>query len=179
MPVSKLFFRIYGYFYCIVLKIIYPSNIFFRSFIKSDGFFTIEISKNSKLFIGKNVFCKKGVLIASRENSKILINDNVFINRNSSIISRKKIILGKGVLLGENVKIYDHNHAIVGNRVKRRDFTTYMIKIGRECWIGNDSNILKNAYIKPYSIIGAMSLVNKPLVESGIYFGIPIKRYQK
>ncbi len=51
------------------------------------------------------------------------------------------------------------------------------IKIGKYCFIGTNTVILKGSEVPDYSVVGAMSLVNKKLDEEYLlYGGVPIKK---
>lgn len=140
----------------------------------SCGFFKIEIAKNAKLIIEGDITLKSGTIIGVRKNSILKIGKGCFFNRNCSIVCREEIDIGNSCLFGESVKIYDNNHKVSLGKIYRDSYDTSPIVIEEGCWIANDVNILKGSFIPKNSVIGAMSLVNKKLDDSGIYAGIPV-----
>ena len=159
---TNFFFRIYSEIYNLYLRFL-CKNINLKGRIIFDGFSNIEISKNAQIDILGTITLRSGVLIAVRNDAKLLIKDGCFFNRNISIV------------FGENVKIYDNDHRVVNDITCRNIFDTKEITIGDYCWVGNDVNILKGSIIKNKTIIGAMSLVKGKLNKPGIYVGIPVK----
>ena len=65
-------------------------------------------------------------------------------------------------MMGENVKLYDHNHRISNPNILKRDqgFKNRPIKIGRNCWIGNNVTLLGGADIGDNSVVGAGCIVD-------------------
>ena len=170
----NFFFRIYSEIYNLYLRFL-CKNINLKGRIIFDGFSNIEISKNAQIDILGTITLRSGVLIAVRNDAKLLIKDGCFFNRNISIVCRENIEIGKCSIFGENVKIYDNDHKIINGVVCRDKFSTKKIIIGDSCWIGNGVNILKGSIVKDKTIIGAMSLVKRELNKEGIYAGIPVR----
>ena len=169
-----IFYKIYQFLYISSLKITRGSSFIFNGKISSSGFFKIEIAKNAKLTISGNITLKSGTIIGVRKNARLTIDDGCFFNRNCSIICREEITIGKNCLFGESVKIYDNDHKLFAGKIYKDEYITSSIVIEDECWIANDVNILKGSYIPKNTVVGAMSLVNKRLEQSGIYAGIPV-----
>ena len=170
----KIFFKIYTPLYIFYLKLIKRGRLKVSGKVSSDRFFRIEIARNARLVIDGNLDIKSNVLIAVRKNAKLSIGHGCFFNRNCSIVCREEVSIGNDCMFGENVKIYDHDHKIDHRTISKTLYNTNSITIESGCWIANDVNILKSSYIKSNSVIGAMSLVNKPLEQSGIYTGVPV-----
>jgi len=175
----QLFFKMYTFFYISYLKIVYHKQIEIKGKVKAKRFFRIEISRSSQLKIEGDIDIKENLLIAVRKNAKLTIGKNCFFNRNCSIIVRKNISIGSECMFGENIKMYDHNHLISSQGASRKEYDSQSLVIGNNCWIGNDVNIFMGSEIKERSIIGAMSLVNKKLSETGIYLGVPVRLHKK
>ena len=73
------------------------------------------------------------------------------------IVCRKEITIGKGVTIGPNVVIYDHDH----DMVNRGNLVCKSISIGDNTWIGAGSTILKGVSIGDNSVIAAGTIVTK------------------
>jgi acetyltransferase-like isoleucine patch superfamily enzyme len=144
--------------------------------ILDEGFAKISIDKGAKLIIKGNVSLRKNTQILIRENAICIIGKGSFFNRNCSIVCRKNIEIGEDCLFGEDVKIYDNDHLVDANKIYKKKFKTSKVLIGKNVWVGNNVNILKQSIIYSNSIIGAMSLVTSDLKEPGVFVGIPAKR---
>lgn len=80
------------------------------------------------------------------------------------IVARKKIVISEGTLIGEGCLITDSDHHYLGSNleISRNDpkyIKSESIYIGKNVFIGARSIILKGAYIKDNTIIGAGSVV--------------------
>lgn len=153
---------------------LYRSN----SFISKDtpkigeGSYFIVYNDNSKINIRKNVELRRNILI-SIFGGYLEIGENVFINNNTSINCFERIIIGENTLIGEGVKIYDHNHKIQEmpngiQNVSRDEFNTESVIIGSNCWIGSNVTILKGVEIGDNVVIGACNLIYKSVPANTI-----------
>ena len=133
-----------------------------------------EIKDGIKSFIIRKGFCCRNFcffLIYS--DASLIINKNVFFNNGCSINCFENIEIGENSIFGEGVKIYDHNHKYHYDvddvlTIKRNEFTTAPVKIGKNCWIGSNVTILKGVEIGDNVIIGAGCLVYKSVPANSI-----------
>ncbi|KGN79195.1 hypothetical protein HW49_07060 [Porphyromonadaceae bacterium COT-184 OH4590] len=133
----------------------------------------------SYLFMAEDAILKAEDSFDIYSGAKIYINRGAqlslgggYINHNVNISCFKKIEIGKGVVIGENVTIRDSdNHNIVGST---KAFTQ-PIKIGNHVWIGLNVTILKDVTIGDGAIIAAGSVVTKDVPPHSIVAGVPAK----
>ena len=89
------------------------------------------------------------------------------------------ISVGNNVHLASNVGFITHDvtHNMLNYRDKNASFREYIgcIEIGDNVFVGANTTILYNSKIPSDTIIGANSLVNKPLTKSGVYAGVPAR----
>ena len=117
-----------------------------------------EFNMGSKVVLGEKIRVHSGCKIKARPKSKLYIGDNVKINYNCVIVCRNSISIGEGTEFGPSVYIYDHDHDFrVG--LKREQMTTDSITIGKNCWIGANTIILKGTTIGDNSVVGAGSVI--------------------
>ncbi|MEZ9786454.1 acyltransferase [Vibrio breoganii] len=117
-----------------------------------------------------NGFRNKFSLYISVCKGKLAIGENVFFNNDVSINVRKKVIIGNNVLLGEGVKIYDHDHDYrLGSKGWRKSFTSNPITIEKNVWVGANCIILQGAHIEEGSVIAAGSIVSKRVPRNSLY----------
>lgn len=57
-----------------------------------------------------------------------------------------------------------------------RKITKAPVEIGRYAVLGTGAVVLPGGSLGEGSVVGALSLVTKPLEPWGVYFGIPVKR---
>ena len=106
---------------------------------------------DSSCTIGKGVFILPGTIL----DKGCIIGNNVLLNT--------------GVVVAHDSII--HAHSFIAPAVKIAGFTT----IGSKCFLGINATILNNLTICDEVIVGGGSLINKSIIKSGIYIGIPAK----
>ena len=85
-------------------------------------------------FLGKKVRFRRFFLTSG--TGEIIIGNDVFFNNNVSLNSLERIEIGDNVLIGEDVKIYDHDHKFGGTpfEIKKHEFKTESVLIGNNVW---------------------------------------------
>lgn len=128
-------------------------------------FFLNCIPNGSISFLGK-FDCRRFVSISS-SGGEIVFGGNVFLNNYSSITCRGKIQIGNNTLIGESVKIYDHDHVFSKHGlIKDQGYKVGSVVIGKNVWIGSNVTILRDTVIGDNSVVGA-GCVLKGTYKSG------------
>lgn len=97
------------------------------------------------------------------------------------ISSRSKVTVGKHVLLGGNVRIYDNDFHSLDPRLRkdpgedRRHIKSRPVTVGDEVLIGTNSIILKGVHVGDRSVIGAGSIVSCDVPADEIWSGNPAR----
>lgn len=134
--------------------------------------FVAQISETAKLQFGKNLDFRNYISIWVGKNAELKMGDNVFMNNFCSVNCLKSIEIGENTIFGEGVKVYDHNHAYShGNgelKVNRKEFTYGPVKIGKNCWLGSNTVVLKGVSIGDNSIIGAGCVIHKDVPANSV-----------
>ena len=153
--------------------------------------------KGSQLNIGENCTIKSSflsnliglsqrtIIVTRTEEAKIEIGNNVGIS-GTTIYARKEITIGDNTLIGGNVKILDNDFHPIEVEARNLDIKekigTRKIKIGKDCFIGANSLILKGVEIGDGSVVGAGSVVTGKFPSNVVIAGNParvIKRLDK
>lgn len=107
----------------------------------------------------------------------------VYVGPFSSIIaSVSSIYIGDNVFIGPSVVIANADHYMGADFSKTKDVdkeNTKDIVIGKDCWIGSNSVILKGVNLGEGCVVGAGSVVTKSFPRGSIIFGNPAKLYKK
>lgn len=113
------------------------------------------LSSSGTLEIGNGCEFKKNVDLQA--NSGCLhIDDGVFINSDSLLVACDSISVGSGTAIGNGVKIYDHDHVFVAEGEQPwNQTTTEPVTIGKNCWIGANTVILRGTRIGDNCVVGA------------------------
>ena len=156
---SKYIDNAYGYIKGAFKRTI--SKVYSKSFSIGKS---LRLFKGSKLSlyqkalgsIGNNVKVDENSVVVCTGGAHLIIGDNVGIGPQNRIICRNDISIGEGTLFGPNVFVYDHDHVFdIENGVRRSEFTCGDVIIGRNCWIGANTVILKGTNIGDNCVIGA------------------------
>ena len=122
-----------------------------------------------RLHIGKRVCWRKGFTLMKAPEAVVDIGDNCYFNNYCTVDANARITIGEGALIGENVKIYDHNYRFNTDKpIKEQGFSNGEVYIGNHCWIGNSAVILKGAHISDHCVIGAGCVVSDFVPEWSI-----------
>lgn len=131
------------------------------------------LRKNSTLILrGNNRFYKNADITVSPGG--ILELENAWININAQIHCAKHIYIGEGTLIGEGVRIRDHdNHQIIKDGKAMPSAAP--IYIGKGVWIGINVTILKGVTIGDGAIVAAGSVVVKDVAPRTLVGGVPAR----
>lgn len=156
---------------------------------------------NAKLEIGKNVTIKSSflsnlvglysrtIIVTRAPGAKIEIGDNVGIS-GATIYARKKISIGENTCIGGNCKILDNDfhpiEAEARNMLMRDEnggnsdlVPSQEIKIGKNCFIGCNSIILKGTVLGDGCVVGAGAVVCGRYDDSCVIVGNPAQVIRK
>lgn len=112
---------------------------------------------------------------------KIIIEDRVKIS-NAVFFSFKGIYVGKDTFIGGGVKIYDSDfHSLLPDERLNgnKNIPKAEVRIGKRCFIGGNSTILKGVSIGDEAVIGAASVVTKNIPAGEVWAGNPAKFIKK
>ena len=152
------------------------------------------LNKGGKIKIGNDVTIHSGrydipigfenrTSLWVRKGAEIEIGDNCGLS-NAVLCSNKRIILGKHVLLGGGVKIYDTDfHSL--DYLQRRELNNDLnrksadVVVEDDVFIGAGSIVLKGVHIGARSIIGAGSVVSSDIPCEEVWAGNPARCIRK
>lgn len=126
--------------------------------------------------LGNKVAIGRNTTIAVLSNGTLSIAESVGLGDNNQIVCHGDIVIGERTICGPNVLIYDHNHKFDEQLgVNRFKYNVGEVKIGKDCWIGANSIILKDVHVGDRCIIGAGSIVTKDIPSNSVAVGNPAK----
>ncbi len=125
----------------------------------------ISIKSSGDLYIGSRCEFMNDVDLQAN-SGQLVISDGVFINSGSLIVACDRVVISEGTAIGSGVKIYDHDHVISSDGPQHWNQTvTDSVYIGKNCWIGANSIILKGSCIGDNCVIGAGSIIKGNIPE--------------
>lgn len=120
---------------------------------------SIALSPRACIDFGKSLRTRGGCVFNVQGSGRLTFGTKVFLNHGCQINCRGMISIGDGCEFGPNVLIFDHDHSYRGGVFKDGDFQLGSIEIGRNCWIGAGSIILRGTTIGDGSVIAAGSIL--------------------
>lgn len=134
----------------------------------SDFFY---IRRSGIVSIGQNTSLRDRVTFRVDEKSSVILGNNVFVNDGCEFNCHESIVVEDGVMFGQNVLLYDHDHDYRrGPQQKRTMFVTAPITIEANAWIGANCVILKGVTIGENSIIAAGSVVTRDVPSNSLFY---------
>jgi acetyltransferase-like isoleucine patch superfamily enzyme len=129
----------------------------------------IDISENTEITIEEGVTINESNNIALKKNGQFIIGKNTYITR-ATIACYEKIEIGENCILGEGLKIFDHNHQYTTEpfSVSKTEFNTAHVKLGNNVWTGANCIILKGVTIGDNVILGAGCVIHKDIPANSI-----------
>lgn len=151
-------------------------SIFYRKAVGGDLIMGSNVSINSHRISDPIGGDTKTMLIVG-PSGKLILHDHVSIS-NSTLFAAEHIEIGAHTCIGGGVKIYDTDfHSIIpeyrlnGNT----NVKTAPIHIGKKCFIGGHSIILKGITIGDEAVVGAGSVVTRNIPSREVWAGNPAK----
>ena len=150
--------------------------------------------KGAKISIGENVKIKSSflsnlvglysrtIIVTRTKDAKITIGDNVGIS-GATIYARNSIEIGDNALIGGNVKILDNDFHPLEIEARNNDIKEKIlskpVKIGKNCFIGCNSIILKGTELADGCVVGAGAVVSGKFEANSVIAGNPAKVIKK
>lgn len=114
----------------------------------------LEFSRKAKVRFGRKVRIHSGTKIKARGGACMDIGDNVRVNYNCIFVAHEHIEIGDGTEFGPSVYIYDHDHDYRAG-LKNDKFRKSAVVIGKNCWIGANTVILRGTKLGDNCVVGA------------------------
>lgn len=137
-----------------LLKVFHFKGLKFHLVERFSPNVVVEMGKRSTLVLGKMVRVHSGTKIKVRKNAKLIMESGVKVNYNCIIACRKEIKIGAGTQFGPSVYVYDHDHDYKAG-LKVGEYLSDSIEIGKKCWIGANTVILRGSKIGDNCVVGA------------------------
>ncbi len=121
---------------------------------------TIFIAPTAQVSLGEDVTINQHNFITIKDKAVFTVGAETYITR-ATISCLEEISIGSHCILGEGLKIFDHNHKHTKEpfSVSKTEFNTAKITIGNNVWTGANVTILKGVTIGDNVILGAGVLV--------------------
>lgn len=113
-----------------------------------------EMNKGAKVTLEKGVRVHSGTKIKVRKNAKLFMGADAKINYNCIIACHDSVSIGEGTEFGPSVYVYDHDHDYRAG-LKENKFLSAPVEIGKNCWIGANTVVLRGTKLGDNCVVGA------------------------
>jgi acetyltransferase-like isoleucine patch superfamily enzyme len=125
-------------------------------------------STNKGIFINSGVFIGRNTILSCK-NGDIYIGDNANIGFNSEIYSASTVRVGKNILIAAYTYLIGGDHDFLDTEKR----SSKGIIVEDSVWLGAGVKVLDGTTIGRNSIVGAGSVVNRPVPPSSVAWGTP------
>lgn len=158
----------------LIYKLAYGAKLRYSVFSKYSNGIQIRLCQKGRLNIGQNVTLRDGVRIRVNFNGKVSLGSGVGLNNYSLINAMEEITIGDNTIIGQGVKIYDHDHDYKKKgKIRTTGFQVSPVQIGNNVWIGSNVTILRGTQIGDNCVIGANTLVKGEIAANSLVFSKP------
>ena len=148
----------------------------------SDGV-TLIAKGEGGITIGNNVYLKDRVYLDTewRDTGYIRIGDHVYIGTGTTLHGHMGLEIGDHALLAQNITLtpYSHIYSDPAANIITQDGHCKKVTIGRDTYIGMGCCIMHSGDIGDGSVIGAGSVVVKPIPPYSVAVGNPARVIKK
>ena len=126
-----------------------------------------EFNRGSRVSIGKMVRAHSGCKFKVRKGAEFTVESGVKFNYNCIAACQDSIRIGEGTVFGPSVLLFDHDHDYRHPICEER-FLTAPISIGKNCWIGANTVILRGTTIGDNCVVGAGCVVKGEIPANSV-----------
>jgi acetyltransferase-like isoleucine patch superfamily enzyme len=105
----------------------------------------------------------------------IRVGKNTWIGPFTILDGSGGLEIGSNCSISSGVQIYSHDTVMWALSEGKAEYERRPVRIGDCCYIGSKTVITKGVTIGNYTVIGALSLVNKDIPDNSIAMGAPVK----
>lgn len=127
--------------------------------------------------IGTDVYIGRNTTIDCLRCATLFIGDRVTLTEGTFISVVERVQIGEDCLVGEYCSIRDANHSMsrIDQPIAMQPMEGSAISLSPNVWIGRGCAVLAGCSIGTGAVVGANSVVTRPLAANGIYAGTPAK----
>lgn len=164
------------------VRIVNPQYISLSDHVQiSDGATLIARGEGGIELAEKVRIKERAYLDTERPDGYIKIEKGVYIGTGTTLFGHCGLEIGEDSLLAQNITITPYSHIFEDATVpiKKQGGHTRKVTIGRDCYLGMNVSVLYSADIGDGSVVGAGSVVVKPLEPGSVAVGNPARVIRK
>lgn len=120
----------------------------------------VMLSKGASIDFGRGLRTRGRCGFNVQENGSLAFGKNVFLNLGCQFNCHASMRIEDGCEFGPYVLVYDHDHDFrSGGGIKDKSFSYGDVEIGKNCWIGAHTVILKGTHLGEGCVVAAGSVL--------------------
>lgn len=135
-----------------------------------------EVHGTGRVLIKQNCLLYPALYLETEEGGSIEIGAGVVISRGVHLVSRARISVGPGTMIGEYSSIRDSNHSRDDSKpIRDSGHSSKPITIGSNVWLGRGVTVLGGVNIGDNATVGANAVVTHNVPAGAVVAGVPAR----
>ena len=150
-----------------LMKLFLGSGFHFHPIERFSPNVVTEFNRGSHVALGRAVRVHSGCKLKARPGSTLVLADGVKLNYNCILTCYDGIRVGADTVFGPSVYVYDQDHD-VRSPITADRYVSSPVVIGKGCWIGANTVILRGSTIGDNCVIGAGCIIKGEIPAGSI-----------
>jgi acetyltransferase-like isoleucine patch superfamily enzyme len=135
----------------------------------------VELHGTRQVSLGQRALIYPGVYLETQGHGHIDIGDDVVLSRGVHLVAFDRIVLGRGVMVGEYSSLRDADHRRSETAMRYSGHVSAAIHVEPNVWIARGVTVLKGVTLGEGSVVGANAVVTRNVSAGSVVAGVPAK----
>ena len=159
-----------------IMKLFHFHHFFYSGVQRFSPNTEVVIAEGGTIRLGRHVRAHRRSKLLAMDGGTLEIGSNTALGNGVSVNCMESIVIGEGVQIGPDTKIYDHDHDYrAEGGLAAMKYKTASVEIGNNVWIGADVTVLPGVAIGDNTVIGAGSVVTRNIPSGVVAVGNPCR----
>ena len=135
----------------------------------------VELHGTRQVSLGQRALIYPGVYLETQGHGHIDIGDDVVLSRGVHLVAFDRVVLGRGVMVGEYSSLRDADHRRSETAMRYSGHVSAAIHVEPNVWIARGVTVLKGVTLGEGSVVGANAVVTRNVSAGSVVVGVPAK----
>ncbi len=135
----------------------------------------VELHGTRQVMLGRGALIYPGVYLETQGHGHIDIGDDVVLSRGVHLVAFDRIVLGRGVMVGEYSSLRDADHRRSETAMRYSGHVSAAIHVEPNVWIARGVAVLKGVTLGEGAVVGANAVVTRDVSAGSVVAGVPAK----